>query len=93
MKQYYVYIMTNRSETLYTGVTSDLQKRVFQHKNHLVAGFTSKYKINRLVYYEMTQDVHEALKREKQIKGWLRLKKIYLIESLNPSWKDLSEPC
>jgi putative endonuclease len=90
-KEYYVYIMTNKSRTLYTGVTGDLMRRVDEHKNKLVAGFTSKYNIRYLVYYESTQDVHAALKREKQIKGWLRSKKIALIESMNPEWKDLSE--
>ena len=90
MNQYYVYIMTNKSKTLYTGVTSDLQKRVYEHKNKLVAGFTSKYNITQLVHYEETNDVQVALAREKQIKGWLRSKKIALIESTNPEWKDLS---
>ncbi len=81
--------MTNRSKTLYTGVTNDLMKRVYQHQHHFVPGFTSKYKIDRLIYYETTTDIHEALKREKQIKGWLRSKKITLIESVNPEWTDL----
>jgi putative endonuclease len=90
MKHYYVYIMTNRSRTLYTGVTNNLERRVYEHKNKLVAGFTSKYNITQLVYYEETNDVQEALLREKQIKGWLRSKKIALIESINPQWKDLS---
>jgi putative endonuclease len=90
MKQYYVYIMTNRSRTLYTGVTKDLQRRVFQHKHKLVPGFTAKYNINRLAYYEVTHDVRAAIAREKQIKGWLRAKKIALIKSINPKWEDLS---
>jgi len=90
LKQYYVYIMTNRSKTLYTGVTNDLRKRLYQHKNKLVPGFTSKYNITRLVYYEVTQDVESAIAREKQIKGWLRSKKIALVESVNPNWDDLS---
>ena len=90
-KEYYVYIMTNQSRTLYTGVTSDLMRRVYEHKNKLVPGFTSKYNITRLVYYESTSSIHSALAREKQIKGWLRAKKIALIESMNPEWKDLSE--
>jgi putative endonuclease len=90
MKQYYVYIMTNRSCTLYTGVTNDLQRRVYEHKHKLVPGFTSKYNINRLVYYEATRDIRAAIAREKQIKGWLRAKKIALIESVNPKWEDLS---
>jgi putative endonuclease len=91
MKQYYVYIMTNRSKTLYTGVTNDLLRRAYEHKNKMVEGFTKKYNITRLVYYEDTHDVEEAIAREKQIKGWLRRKKIALIESMNPEWKDLSE--
>ena len=90
-KEYYVYIMTNKSRILYTGVTNNLIRRVYEHKNKLAAGFTSKYNIQFLVYYEMTTDVHAALAREKQIKGWLRAKKIALINSMNPSWKDLSE--
>ena len=90
MKSYYVYIMTNRSKTLYTGVTNNLERRVYEHKNKLVPGFTSKYNITKLVYYEETNDVQEALVREKQIKGWLRSKKMALIESENPEWKDLS---
>ncbi len=91
MKQYYVYIMTNRSQTLYTGVTNNLQRRVYEHKQHLVACFTSKYQITRLVYFEETSDVNAAIAREKHIKGWLRAKKIALIESMNPDWRDLSE--
>ena len=90
MKQYYVYIMTNKSRTLYTGVTGNLKKRVYQHKQKLGSVFTRKYKINRLVYYETTTDANEAIAREKQIKGWLRSKKIALIESTNPGWVDLS---
>ena len=90
MNQYYVYIMTNKSKTLYTGVTSDLQKRVYEHKNKLIEGFTEKYNITKLVYYEITEDVNSAITREKQIKGWLRNKKIGPIESTNPEWKDLS---
>jgi len=91
MSTYYVYIMTNRSKTLYTGVTNDLERRVFEHKHHLVEGFTKRYNITKLVYYEETNDVREAISREKQIKGWLRRKKIALIESANPEWTDLSE--
>jgi len=91
MKQYYVYIMTNRSRTLYTGVTNDLERRVYEHKHKLIPGFTSKYNITRLVYYEVWSDIREAIAREKQIKGWLRAKKIALIESINPGWEDLSE--
>jgi putative endonuclease len=90
MKTYYVYIMTNKSKTLYTGVTNNLERRVYEHKNKLIPGYTSKYNITKLVYYEETNDVQVALAREKQIKGWLRSKKITLIESGNPEWKDLS---
>ncbi|HLA87600.1 MAG TPA: GIY-YIG nuclease family protein [Anaerolineales bacterium] len=90
MRHYYVYIMTNKSKTLYTGVTNNLERRVYEHKHKLVAGFTSKYNITKLVHYEETNDVQEALVREKQIKGWLRSKKIALIEVENPEWKDLS---
>lgn len=91
MKQYYVYIMTNRSKTLYTGVTNDLMRRVYEHKNKMIDGFTKKYHITKLVYYEETNDIQVAISREKQIKGWLRGKKIALIGSVNPKWNDLSE--
>jgi len=76
---------------LYTGVTSNLEKRVYEHKNHLFQGYTKKYNINKLVYFEETNNVIAAIEREKQIKGWLRQKKIALIESLNPDWHHLSE--
>ena len=91
MNEYYVYIMTNEQKTLYTGVTNDLERRVYEHKNKLVEGFTRKYNITRLVYYERTADVQAAIEREKQIKGWLRRKKVALLESMNPAWVDLSE--
>ena len=90
MSAYYVYIMTNKSKTLYTGVTSNLEGRVYQHKNKLNPGFAAKYNIKYLVYYEQTEDVWSAIVREKQIKGWLRSKKISLIESQNPEWHDLA---
>ena len=90
MREYYVYIMTNKSGTLYTGVTNDLLRRVYEHKHKLISGFTSRYNITRLVYYEAASDIRAAIAREKQIKGWLRSKKIDLIESVNPTWKDLS---
>ncbi len=90
MNNYYVYILTNRSKTLYTGVTNDLIRRVYEHKQKLIPGFTQKYNIDKLVYYEETVDVTAAIAREKQIKGWLRVKKIALIESMNPQWHDLS---
>ena len=91
MKNYYVYIMTSQTGTLYTGVTSDLRKRIYQHKNKLVEGFTKKYDITRLAYYEETSDIKTSLNREKEIKGWRRSKKIALIESINPTWKDLAQ--
>ena len=90
MNNYYVYILSNRSKTLYTGVTNDLIRRVYEHKQKLIPGFTQKYNIDRLAYYEDTVDVTAAIAREKQIKGWLRVKKIALIESMNPEWRDLS---
>ena len=90
-REYYVYIMTNKSRTLYTGVTNSLMRRVNEHKNKLIPGFTSKYNITRLVYYEAGDSINAAIAREKQIKGWLRIKKIALIESINPEWRDLSE--
>jgi putative endonuclease len=89
--QYFVYIMTNKSGTLYTGVTNNLERRIYEHKHHLVKGFTNKYNIDKLVYFEETNDIHAAISREKQIKGWLRKKKIALIESINLEWNDLSE--
>ncbi len=90
MKNYYVYIMTNRSRTLYTGMTNNLNRRVYEHKHKLIPGFTDKYNITQLVYFEETTDVKTAIAREKQIKGWLRAKKIALIEAVNPTWQDLS---
>lgn len=85
-----VYIMTNKPRgVLYTGVTSNLEKRVYQHKHSINTGFTSKYKLNKLVYFENTNDIRVALQREKQIKNWRRSWKIELIESKNPKWKDL----
>jgi len=90
-RQYFVYIMTNEgNRVLYTGVTNDLPRRVYEHKNKLVKGFTKKYNVIKLVFYEVCDDIESAILREKQIKGWLRLKKIALIESMNPEWRDLS---
>ena len=87
---YYVYIMTNYSNSvLYTGVTNDLVRRVYEHKNKLVKGFTSKYSINKLVYFEEGEDAYGAISREKQIKAGSRRKKIEMIISMNPEWKDL----
>lgn len=89
-KQYYVYIMTNKSKTLYTGVTNDLVRRVLEHKQKRIPGFTSKYNISKLVFYDSFSDIRDAIEAEKKIKGWLRQKKSTLIESNNPEWKDLS---
>jgi len=91
-KQYYVYIITNSYNTvLYTGVTSDLARRVYEHKLGRGSRFTSKYKITKLVYYEVTADVRAAIAREKQIKGCSRQKNIALIDSMNPGWRDLCD--
>ena len=89
-RSYYVYIMTNHSRTLYTGVTNNLLRRVMEHKKKELPGFTQKYNISQLVFYEETDDINTAIAREKQIKGWLRKKKIDLIETMNPEWADLS---
>jgi len=89
-RQYYVYLMTNRHNTvLYTGVTNNLKRRVYEHKEGLGGGFTGKYKVNKLVYFESTEDVYAAISREKQIKGGSRRKKIDLVNSMNPEWEDL----
>ena len=90
-RSFYVYILSNRSKTLYTGMTNNLEKRIFEHKNKMVEGFTSRYNLDQLVYFEETNDVQEAIAREKQIKGWIRKKKIALIEGKNPKWADLSK--
>ncbi|MBL7072698.1 MAG: GIY-YIG nuclease family protein [Candidatus Omnitrophica bacterium] len=91
-KRGYIYILTNAyNRVLYTGVTSDLIKRVYIHKNKLAPGFTKKYNVNKLVYYEVFGDILSAITREKQVKGWVRKKKIALIEKENPGWKDLYE--
>jgi putative endonuclease len=90
-KNYCVYILASPTCTLYTGVTGDLTRRLSEHKQGLVPGFTKKYGVNRLVYYEQYGDVTMAIAREKQIKAWTRAKRVELIESVNPEWKDLSE--
>ena len=87
---YFVYIMTNRSKTLNVGITNNLMRRTREHKDGTGSEFTRKYKLDRLVYFERFQDVHRAIEREKTIKGWLRIKKVALIVSVNPAWKDLS---
>lgn len=88
---YHVYIMCSRSRNLYTGMTNDLERRVYEHKRGLVPGFTGKYRIDRLVYLEPFKDVRDAIAREKQIKAWTRAKRIALIEAMNPTWADLAE--
>jgi putative endonuclease len=90
MNEYYVYIMSSESGVLYTGVTNDLARRVFEHKKKMIKGFTSRYKVSQLVYFESTSDISVAIAREKQIKGWRRTRKVQLINSVNPEWRDLS---
>ncbi|MDD3013060.1 MAG: GIY-YIG nuclease family protein [Candidatus Gastranaerophilales bacterium] len=91
-KQYYIYILTNYKESvLYTGVTSNLKKRIYEHKNKLLKGFSQEYNLNKLVYYEIFDDIKLAIKREKQIKGGSKQKKIDLIKRLNPEWEDLDK--
>ncbi len=90
MNQYYVYILTNWSRMLYTGVTNDLNRRLYERKQKLIPGYTSRYNIKILVYYEVTSDTRAAIAREKQIKAWTRAKRVALIESVNPAWRDLS---
>jgi len=92
MGSYYVYLMTNwNNKVMYIGVTNDLQRRVYEHRNKLLKGFTEKYNINKLVYFEETSDVTAAITREKEIKKWRREKKNALVQRVNPDWKDLSE--
>ena len=90
MKKFYVYIMcSEKNGTLYIGVTNDLSRRIYQHKNKKVPGFTAKYSVDRLVYFEIFESILTAIRREKQIKGWNRLWKLQLIEKINPAWNDL----
>ena len=91
MKNYYTYIMTSESGTLYIGMTNDIKTRVYQHKKHLIPGFTDKYNVDRLLYFEITSDPTSAIRREKQLKKWRREKKVALVDSQNPDWDDLSE--
>lgn len=89
-RQYFVYIMTNTDNTvLYTGVTNDLVRRVYEHKTGMGSAFVKKYNVHKLVYYEIGDNIHSAIAREKQIKGGSRQKKLNLVNSLNPAWKDL----
>jgi len=90
VKTYYVYIMASFSRVLYIGITNDLARRVYEHKNELNDGFTKRYKCKKLVYFESSSDVNSILEREKQLKRWRRDKKIFLIEKDNSEWKDLS---
>jgi len=90
MKTYYVYIISNHSKTLYIGVTNNLERRMYEHKNKLVNGFSKKYNLNKLVYFEQSQSIANTITREKQLKNWHREWKINLIESMNPKWEDLS---
>jgi|SRR4051794_29015922 len=91
MRVYYVYIMASRSRVLYTGVTNDLARRVSEHKLGRNAGFTSRYRITRLVYFEEFTDIRDAIAREKRVKEWPRARRVHLIEARNPTWEDLSE--
>ena len=89
---YYVYILTNKNNrVMYIGVTNDLVRRLYKHKQELVDGFTKRYHVHKLVYYEQTTDVRSAIEREKQLKGWIRARKNELVETINPDWRDLSE--
>ena len=89
VRDYFVYILGSKSGVLYVGVTNDLARRLFEHKQKLIDGFTSKYNVSRLVYFEAFDNIRDAIAREKQIKGWRRSKKTALIESTNPTWRDL----
>jgi putative endonuclease len=92
MKQGYIYILTNKNNTvLYTGVTSNLAKRIYEHKNHLVDGFSKRYNLGKLVYYEEVNNISVAIQREKQIKAGSRKKKVELINSINSDWSDLAD--
>ncbi len=89
---YYVYILANKSNTvIYIGVTNDLERRVNEHKSEEIKGFTKRYKVNKLVYFEEFTEINEAISREKQLKNWIREKKNRLIETMNPEWSDLTE--
>jgi putative endonuclease len=89
-KRYYVYLLSSRSRTLYTGITNNIRRRVAEHREANIPGFTEQYHIHRLVYFEVYRDAHSAISREKQIKRWRREKKVALIEEQNPTWNDLA---
>lgn len=91
MREYYTYIMANKNQRIYVGMTGDLEQRVYQHKHKLVEGFTKKYNMTQLVWYERFSNVDEAIEAEKRIKGWRREKKVALIQLMNPRWNDLAE--
>jgi len=90
VRNYYVYILSSPTHVLYTGVTNDLTRRVFEHRRKLVPGFTCRYNVTRLVHFEETSDIHSAIAREKEIKAWRRSKKVALVDSVNPGWVDLA---
>ena len=91
-RTYYVYLLTNwNNKVIYAGITNDLERRIYEHKEKFVKGFTKKYNVNKLVYYEQTSDITSALNREKEIKKWRREKKNRLVINANPLWRDLSE--
>ena len=90
MKTYYVYIVASRSLVFYIGVTNDLLRRIYEHKNKLLPGFTQKYDVDRLLYYEMFAEIDQAIHREKQLKGWSRGKKLAIIKKMNPELKEIS---
>lgn len=91
-KNYYVYLLTNwNNKVIYVGVTNDLNRRIYEHKNKLISGFTKKHNLNKLVYFEETCDINAAINREKEIKKWRREKKDILVNQINPNWQDLSD--
>ena len=91
MRQFYVYILSSYRGTLYVGVTNNLERRLYEHRQKLVVGFTQRYKVSKLIYYETTESVEAAIAREKELKGWQRSKKVALIEASNPYWLDLAK--
>jgi putative endonuclease len=90
-RNYRVYMVASKSRVLYIGMTNNLERRVFEHKNDMIDGFSKQYRCHRLVYYESFEDVRKAIDREKQLKRWNREKKVFLIERINPAWEDLAE--
>jgi putative endonuclease len=90
MKSYFVYIIANRTFVLYIGVTNELHRRLYEHKNRMIPGFTHRYNIDRLIYFEMFDDIRQAIQREKQLKGWTREKKLGLIQSSNPNLEEIT---